>query len=312
MAFVLKDRVKETSTTTGTGTITLAGAPAGYQGFSSVGDANTTFYSIVMGFEWENGIGTYTSSGTALSRDTVLSSSNAGNKVNFSAGTKEVFITYPAGLATAYDTPSQSTGALHIPVGTTAQRPTGASGMIRMNSTTGEPEWYDTVSGAWVGSIGAVQDTAKAYNWNGSSSNTFIDFTGIPSWVKRLTVMFSGVSLSGTSDILVQLGDAGGFETTGYIGRGGNSSTAPAVAITTSTAGFPIRLNAAANSFYGHMTITNITSNTFVSSFAGASGTLISVGGGDKTLSDTLTQVRITTVNGTDTFDAGTINIMYE
>lgn len=312
MAFILKDRVKETSTTTGTGTFTLGGASIGYQGFSTVGNANTTFYSIVMGSEWENGVGTYTSSGSALSRDTVLSSSNSGSLVNFSAGTKDVFVNYPAGRAAAYDTPSQSTGALHIPVGTTAQRPTGASGMFRMNSTTGEPEWYDTISATWVGSIGAVQATAKAYNWNGSSSNTVLDFTGIPSWAKRITVMFSGVSLNGSSDILVQLGDAGGFETTGYIGRGGNSSTAPAVAITTSTAGFPIRISTAANSFYGHMTITNITSNTFVSSFAGASGTLISSGGGDKTLSDTLTQLRITTVNGTDTFDAGTVNIMYE
>jgi hypothetical protein len=149
MAFVLKDRVKETSTTTGTGTFTLGGASAGYQGFSTVGNANTTFYSIVMGTEWENGVGTYTSSGSTLSRDTVLSSSNSGNKVNFSAGTKDVFINYPAGRASLYDTPSQSTGAFHIPVGTTDQRPTGATGMIRLNSTTGSPEWYDAGGERW-------------------------------------------------------------------------------------------------------------------------------------------------------------------
>ena len=143
MAFVLKDRVKETSTTTGTGTITLAGASIGYQGFSTVGNANTTSYSIVMGTEWENGIGTYTSSGSTLSRDTVLSSSNSGNKVNFSAGTKEVFINYPAGRASLYDTPSQSTGAFHIPVGTTGERPTGASGMIRYNTTESQYEVYN-------------------------------------------------------------------------------------------------------------------------------------------------------------------------
>jgi hypothetical protein len=168
-----------------------------------------------------------------------------------------------------------------------------------------------TLGSGLVMSASALTSATAVVNPTSPASSS-IDFAGIPSWVKRITVMFSGVSLSGTSDILVQLGDAGGIETTGYIGRGGNSSTAPAVAITTSTAGFPIRINAAANSFYGHMTITNITSNTFVSSFAGASGTLISSGGGDKTLSDTLTQIRITTVNGTDTFDAGTINIMYE
>ncbi len=97
MALVVKDRVKETTTTTGTGTITLAGAVTGFQSFSAIGNGNTTFYTIVGNNEWEVGIGTYTSSGTTLSRDTVLSSSNSGSLVNFSAGTKDVFVTYPAG-----------------------------------------------------------------------------------------------------------------------------------------------------------------------------------------------------------------------
>jgi hypothetical protein len=98
MAFVVVDRVKETSTTTGTGTVTLAGAVTGFQSFSAVGNANSTFYCIAAqsGTEWEVGVGTYTSSGTTLSRDTVLSSSNSGSLVNFSAGTKDVFVTFPA------------------------------------------------------------------------------------------------------------------------------------------------------------------------------------------------------------------------
>ncbi len=98
MPLVLADRVKETSTTTGTGTFTLAGAVDGFQTFAAIGDGNTTFYTIYLqgGTEWEVGIGTYTSSGTTLARDTILSSSNSGNAVNFSAGTKEVFVTYPA------------------------------------------------------------------------------------------------------------------------------------------------------------------------------------------------------------------------
>jgi hypothetical protein len=99
MALVLKDRVKETTTTTGTGTITLAGAETGYQSFAAIGDGNTTFYTIAGGSEWEVGVGTYTSSGTTLSRDAVLASSNSGSLVDFSAGTKEVFVTYPAGRA---------------------------------------------------------------------------------------------------------------------------------------------------------------------------------------------------------------------
>jgi hypothetical protein len=96
MAFVLKDRVKETTTSTGTGTITLAGAVSGFQSFAAIGNSNETFYTIAGGGEWEVGIGTYTSSGTTLSRDTVLESSNSGSLVNFSAGTKDVFVTYPA------------------------------------------------------------------------------------------------------------------------------------------------------------------------------------------------------------------------
>jgi hypothetical protein len=98
MAFVLADRVKETTTTTGTGTVTLLGASTGYQSFSAIGNSNTTYYTIAgqTGSEWEVGIGTYTSSGTTLSRTTVISSSNAGSLVSFSAGTKDVFVTYPA------------------------------------------------------------------------------------------------------------------------------------------------------------------------------------------------------------------------
>jgi hypothetical protein len=98
MALVLLDRVRETSTTTGTGTITLLGATMGYQAFSAVGNGNTTYYTIYdsASGDWEVGIGTYTLVGTTLSRTTVLSSSNAGALVNFGAGTKDVFVTYPA------------------------------------------------------------------------------------------------------------------------------------------------------------------------------------------------------------------------
>ena len=99
MALVLADRVKDSTTTTGTGTVTLSGtAPTGYQNFSVIGNGNTTYYTIAgQGTsEWEVGIGTYTSSGTTLSRDTVLASSNSGSLVVFSAGTKDVFVTYPA------------------------------------------------------------------------------------------------------------------------------------------------------------------------------------------------------------------------
>jgi hypothetical protein len=98
MALVLADRVQETTTSVGTGAVTLAGAALGYQSFAVIGNGNTTYYTIAAqgGSDWEVGIGTYTSSGTSLSRDTVLSSSNGGSLVTFAAGIKAVFVTYPS------------------------------------------------------------------------------------------------------------------------------------------------------------------------------------------------------------------------
>ena len=98
MALVVKDRVKSSTTTTGTGTITLGAAAAGFQAFSVIGNGNTTYYTIVdtVNGTWEVGIGTYTSSGTTLSRDSVLDSSNSGSLVSFAAGSKDVFVAYPA------------------------------------------------------------------------------------------------------------------------------------------------------------------------------------------------------------------------
>jgi hypothetical protein len=106
MALVIADRVLETTTTTGTGAVTLAGAETGYESFgTAIGDGNTTYYTIAVdgGADWEVGIGIYTSSGTSLSRDTVLASSNSDNLVNFGAGTKSVFVTYAAGKAVYLD-----------------------------------------------------------------------------------------------------------------------------------------------------------------------------------------------------------------
>lgn len=105
MALVFADRVKETSATTGTGTLTLAGAMYGFQSFAAIGNGNTTYYAIYDNTSggWEVGIGTYTTSGTTLSRTTVLGSSNAGTLVPFGVGTKEVFVTYPAERAVYRD-----------------------------------------------------------------------------------------------------------------------------------------------------------------------------------------------------------------
>lgn len=132
MAFVLADRVQETTTTTGTGTVTLAGAVSGFRSFAAVGNGNSTFYTIVdsTGSDWEIGVGTYTLSGTTLSRDTVLSSSNAGSLVNFSAGTKNVFVTFPAS-STLFALNNQTiTSSYTVPTGNNAS----AVGPITINT----------------------------------------------------------------------------------------------------------------------------------------------------------------------------------
>jgi hypothetical protein len=150
-----------------------------------------------------------------------------------------------------------------------------------------------------------TQGTAVA-----STSGTSINFTGIPSWAKRITVMFSGVSGSGTSPFLIQLGDSGGIENTGYV-----SASSISASVTTSTSGFIVlQSSAAADTHEGIVTITNVANNVWCQSgllTKGGAG-LVANSAGNKTLSDVLTQVRITTVNGTDTFDAGSINVMWE
>ena len=145
-----------------------------------------------------------------------------------------------------------------------------------------------------------------------STSGTSIDFTSIPSWVKRITVIFNGVSTNGSSIIQVQLGDSGGIETTSYSGQAWAASVNSGVVTTglyTST------LNAAVNTLSGVVQFVLQTGTTWigtgvlnVTNASNVGYQTMSV----KTLSDTLTQVRITTVNGTDTFDAGSINILYE
>lgn len=146
-----------------------------------------------------------------------------------------------------------------------------------------------------------------------STSGTEIDFTGIPSTAKRITVMLSGVSTNGTSPYQIQLGDAGGFEITSYSSSSMRTNIVN-VANTTSSTGLLIDFNDnSSNTRSGIVFITKVTGNTWVSSSTLSTGNGENhFGAGTKTLSDTLTQIRITTVVGTDTFDAGTINIMYE
>ena len=156
---------------------------------------------------------------------------------------------------------------------------------------------------------GAVYNGISAGTAIASTSGTSIDFTSIPSWVKRITVMFSGVSTNGTSIVQVQIG-SGSLTTTGYVSAAQNSGSG-----NTSTTGFAVTSTvSASNSMSGALVLFLVTGTTWVSSgsiLQIAAGSVAACGG-VLALGGTLDRVRITTVNGTDTFDAGSINILYE
>jgi hypothetical protein len=158
---------------------------------------------------------------------------------------------------------------------------------------------------------GAVYDSLQRATAVASTSGTSIDFTSIPSWARRITVMLAGVSLSGSDSIQIQLG-SGSFTTSGYSG-GGARLGAASVAAATFTTGFALNNATAASLISGNITITNVTGNTWsATGLCGeTSGEFICMVGGFIALSGTLDRLRVTT-NGSNTFDAGTINIIYE
>ena len=172
MALVIKDRVKESSTTTGTGTYTLAGAEAGHQTFSAIGDGNTTYYAATDGTYWEVGIGTYTASGTTLARTTILSSSNSNNAVDWTAGEKLIFVTQPSSKAAFLDA-SNNAGNIGDIIATLTGNVTGnLTGNVTGNATgsSSKVDAADNVKSTW----GNSDDLEIFHN----GSNSYITDTG--------------------------------------------------------------------------------------------------------------------------------------
>lgn len=189
MAFVLNDRVKETTTTTGTGTLNLAGAATGFETFvAGIGNSNVTYYCIAgQGTaEFEVGIGTVTdASPDTLSRTTILSSSNSDSAVNFSAGTKDVFCTLPAGK-----TIRELDTALNVPTGTTAQRASSpVAGDLRFNTTSSKFEGY---SGSAWGNVGEGNFLVTNI-FAGDGSDTTFTISNAVSGEQQLMVFIDGV-----------------------------------------------------------------------------------------------------------------------
>jgi hypothetical protein len=197
--------------------------------------------------------------------------------------------------------------------GSSGLETTGGNDGITVFQQNGVERMRIDSSGVITSSLGGVQVTSGTAV---TASSTSVDFTGIPSWVKRITVMLSGVSTNGTSAQLIQIGDAGGIENTGYIGTGTSNSTGANPVTANFTAGFGLNsASVAAQTQQGIATIVLLDAgtNTWAFSFVGGRDNAVTVqGAGAKSLSGTLDRVRITTVNGTDVFDAGTINILYE
>ena len=202
------------------------------------------------------------------------------------------------------------TGTLPVANGGTGVTTSTGTGAVVLGTS-------PSISGAVMTTMASsVLTSATAQN---STSGTSIDFTGIPSWVKRITVMFNGVSTNGTTNLIIQLGVSGTPVATGYLGssgvfiQGGTSN-----AVNNSTGFLLTGITTAATVFYGSQVISimdatnNIWSMTGTLGQVGAANISVSASGGIKALSGALNMIRITTVNGTDTFDAGSINILYE
>ncbi len=283
MALVFADRVQETTTTAGTGTITLAGAVAGFQSFSAIGNGNTTYYTIVSGNNWETGVGTYTSSGTTLSRDTVFESSSAGSKITLS-GTSTVFVTAPSDRTVLRD----ASNILTLPAGTTTVPPLDFTAGTNLTTATAGAMEYDGTVGYFtpIGTQRGVVPGMQFYRLNstvaGANTTSAQNILGVGCTLSASTVycfemFFTIAKTAGTTSHTLAYGFGGTATRNNAIVnviRVGINGTFPYVPVTVQNYG------AQANNTTAITTVTGaITSANFVE-FALVKGTVsINAGG---------------------------------
>jgi hypothetical protein len=271
MALVLADRVQETTTTTGTGTLTLLGAATGYQSFAAVGDTNTTYYCIQAQTtgDWEVGIGTYTASGTTLSRDTVLSSSAGGTtKVTLAAGTKNVFVTYPA-------TRSVYVNGTTITPTNSGILPTSAGGTG--SSATAYASLTANVSGILPGA-------------NGGTNNGFTQFSGPTTSLKTFTLPDATATILTTNALVTA---AQGGTGNGFTQFSGPTTSTKTFTLPDATATI-LTSNAAVTVGQGGLGITTTPSNGFIPIGNGTNYTAAALTG-------TTNQITVTNASGSVT-----------
>jgi hypothetical protein len=221
--------------------------------------------------------------------------------------------TFPAGTAAlpSITTAGDTNTGLYFPAADTIAFATAGTedmridsvGNVMINTTTSQ-------TGAKLSVTGGIQGTITSGTTVATTSGTSIDFTNIPSWVKRITVIFNGVSTNGSVNKLFQLGTSGGIVSSGYTST--VAITGPTTAGATSTAGYIMWGSSAPEVLEGHAIITHMGSNIWVfSSTCRITTQYMQMSSGSVTLSGTLDRIRLTTV-ASDTFDAGSINILYE
>ncbi|CAB4170786.1 hypothetical protein UFOVP908_143 [uncultured Caudovirales phage] len=254
------------------------------------------------------------SSGRSASSDIVATSDNGTDTSNFI----DLGINNSTYVDANWTINGPSDGYLYtsngnLSIGTATSKPLSffTGGTLAANERM-KIESNGAISGTLTGTAGNLMLISGTAN-SSISGATFVDFTGIPSWVKRVTVMFNGVSTNGVSPYIIQIG-SGSVTSTGYISAGINYGTTSLALANFTTGMAVINVVAAAYTYSGIATISNISGNTWAySAQLGSGSTAFGSGAGSSSaLSGALDRVRITTVNGTDTFDAGSINILYE